>query len=151
MAQHDHALHIPEKFIRGEARRASWLSKDKLVDLINEYKGILTSIGNKYDTDFEIVAPDRTEAMEQTYVDRFEPVYRNITDYLLIYSHLCSDLYADDEQCNLPDETWKNKYDRRGDDFHKEYLEEITRVIHNEMHDIKQAIRMKGMRPNDDL
>ena len=64
MAQHDHALHIPEKFIRGEARRASWLSKDKLVDLINEYKGILTSIGNKYDTDFEIVAPDRTEAME---------------------------------------------------------------------------------------
>ena len=98
LSQHDHGLHIPEKFIRGETRRASWLGKARLVDLIEEYKGILTGIATKYDKDFEIVAPDNRDAMAKIYKDQFEPVYRNITDYLLIYSHLCEDLFHD-EQC----------------------------------------------------
>ena len=99
LGQHDHGLHIPEKFIKGETRRASWLSKDSLIDLIDEYKGILSGIATKYEADFEVAAPDRAEILEKVYQDKFEPAYRNTTDYLMIYSHLCSDLYNEDEKC----------------------------------------------------
>ena len=59
---------------------------------------------------------------------RHQPTYRLTLDYLLVVSHVCFDLYNTGD-CRLPDGTWNNELDGRGEDYMAEFIDEVHNVI----------------------
>ncbi len=66
------------------------------------------------------------------------PSYRRTSDYLLIVSHVCFDIF-DQEECSIPEDAWSNKYDKRGDDFRKELIAEVHVAITGIVKQVKEA------------
>ena len=55
-AQHDHSLHVDAKFVHGEALRTAWLTKQEMLEYIEDYVSALTHIAYTYDTLYELPA-----------------------------------------------------------------------------------------------
>jgi hypothetical protein len=138
-AEHDHSLHIDPKFIHGEALRVAWLSKSEIIENLSEYKDALGHLHSVYD-ELVLNPPEHTkdEPLDESWIDNYQANYRKAFDYLLVASHICQDIYSD-EQCNLPIGLWRNTCDGRGDKFVNDFVLEIHNAIKGIVADVKDV------------
>lgn len=64
----------------------------------------------------------------QTWSELWAPHYRQMADRFLVYTHVCEFIWDANPECQHQD-TWEDKYDGRGAEFRKEYVEEIRKII----------------------
>jgi hypothetical protein len=66
-----------------------------------------------------------------------------MADRFLIYTHVCEELWDGHKDCQHSD-PWEDKYDGRGAQFRKEYVDEIHVMAEERLPEIKEERRLKG-------
>jgi hypothetical protein len=127
-AQHDHTQHLDTTFIVGEARRVGWLKLDEILRTLEDYISALRLIERKYEESFANPDPADKERLDEIWKEHFEPKYHDTHDRVFIISHVCLDVYSE-PKCNLPEDIWNDKIDRRGLKFRDEFIIEVHSAI----------------------
>ena len=66
-----------------------------------------------------------------------------MTDRILVYTHVCEYMYDGNKECHHKD-IWEDNYDGRGEEFRKEFIEELRNVIGEKISQLKEERMSKG-------
>ena len=100
------------------ALKAGRLPFKNIVGDIMERKSDLAKLKNKWKIDIE-KRPRGEHGYWEIWEEYYMPMYREMTDRFLVYSHVCEYIFDGNPDCNHYDE-WEDKYDGRGPEFRKE-------------------------------
>ena len=76
--------------------------------------------------------------MDTIWDERYREAYRKTADYLLVASHVCKDIYADD-RCTMSMSIWDENCDQRGEQFLQEFEQEIEQATNGVVAKVKEA------------
>ena len=142
LAIHDHRMHESIEYMTKEGLKASHMPFNRLIQDIENRKADLAKLKNKWKIDIE-ARPKGEEGYWKIWEEYYAPIYQEMTDRFLVYTHVCEYMYDGNEECHHKD-NWEDKYDGRGVEFRKEFIEELRNLIDEKIGQLKEERMSKG-------
>ena len=109
---------------------------------IQKAKTDMEKLENKWNLDME-KRSGKDDGYATIWRKHFAPAYRNNSDRFKIFTTVCEQMWDGNSDCKHKD-SWDDKYDGRGAQFRKEFVEEVSNVIRDNLDNIKLERQAHG-------
>ena len=90
---HDHRLHPDKAYIRGEARRCAYNTKETTMSELENYHTFLIKMKTDFDDQLGKASANQKEIFVESWEQDWGEYYRKHYDLYLILSHVCEEMF----------------------------------------------------------